>query len=129
MSYKHALTFIAAAALALSLGACGDKARKMDHAAAALAEYYASHPFEREWDVQTIAILDSDNKLLVKVQMNDENDVQRLKLLSRMEQFTVAKLGCPQMTPALLDALDGSRVWIQLHDAKEELTSSICPQN
>jgi len=129
MLNKTTLSLIATAGLLLALSACGDKAKKMDHAAAALAEYYASHPFEREWDVQTIAILDSENKLVVKVQMNGENDVQRIKLLSRMEQFTVAKLGCPEMSPTLLDALGGTRVWIELHDAKQELTSSICPQN
>lgn len=123
-----ALRYAAALAAMLSLGACGDSAGHMDEAAVALSEHYASHPPTNGWVVKNI-IQDNDNdKLVALVMITSDDDIQRLKMLSRMEQFTIAKLACPTMTPALRDTLGDTRVWVRLKTQKEELTASICPQ-
>ena len=118
---------IAIAAL-LSLDACGNNTN-IDDAAVALAEHYAINPPESGWTVESIIQDDKGGKLEALVVVNSEEDVLRIKMLSRMEQFTIAKLACPKMTPALQDALGKVRVWVHLQTpAKELLTSSICPE-
>lgn len=128
MSRFQIITLSIAALALAGVAGCSDKSSHMDEAAAALSEYFATHPFERDWSVETIAIMDADNKLVAKVLVNSDTDVGRLRLLSRMEQFTIAKLACPTMTPELRDALGDTRIWVQLVADGKELTSSICPR-
>ncbi|MCR4377111.1 MAG: hypothetical protein NUV50_03340 [Rhodospirillales bacterium] len=132
MFQTHPLTtlrsVIAIAAL-IGLNACGNSATDMDNAATALAEHYATNPPESGWTVESIIQDNKGAKLDALVVVNSEEDVLRIKMLSRMEQFTIAKLACPKMTPALQDALGKVRVWVHLQTpAKEQLTSSICPE-
>jgi len=108
--------------------ACSDSVN-LDQAASALTGYYAQHPPERNWVVETIKPDSENHKLVVDVMVEDETDVGHIKMLSRMEQFTIAKLACPTMTADLRTAIgDGTRVWVQLKAPKEILTRSICPE-
>lgn len=122
------LRFAAASAILLALGACGESASHMNQAAVALSEHYASYPPASGWTVESIIQDDKNEKLVAVVLVTSDTDIQRIKILSRMEQFTIAKLACPTMTPALRGALGKTRVWVRLKTPKEELTSSICPQ-
>lgn len=125
------MTFRSVIAIAAFFGltACGDNTTDMDNAAIALAEHYAANPPESGWTVESIIQDNKGAKLDAVVVVTSEEDVLRIKMLSRMEQFTIAKLACPQMTPALQDALGNVRVWVHLQTpAKEQLTSSICPE-
>ena len=107
---------------------CSDSTAHLNDAAAALSQYYAEHPFERDWQVTTIAILEQENKLVARVEINAEGDVARLRTLSSMEQFTVAKLACPAMTPDLRNAMGDTRIWVALTTGNKQITTSICPQ-
>jgi hypothetical protein len=101
----------------------------MDQAATALADYYSKFPPSSGWSVESIIQDNSGLKLDAMVTVTSDSDQQRIKMLSRMEQFTIAKLACPTMKPALREALGNIRVWVHLQDAKKkELASSICPQ-
>lgn len=117
-----------AATATLGLNACGNEAN-IDNAAVALAEHYAANPPESGWTVESIIQDNKGAKLEALVVVTSEEDVLRIKMLSRMEQFTIAKLACPKMTPALQESLGKVRVWVHLRTpAKELLTSSICPE-
>ena len=123
-----ALRSVAAAAAMLGLTACGESSADMDNAAKTLAKYYAAHPPESGWIVESLIQDNKDAKLVALVVVTSDADLQRIKMLSRMEQFTVAKLACPKMTPALQNALGKIRVWVHLQGPKKELlTSTICP--
>lgn len=127
--FKTALRSVAAVAVLLGIGACGNDSGNMDKAAAALAEHYASHPPESGWTVESIIQDNKNAKLVAIVLVAADADLQRIKMLSRMEQFTIAKLACPKMTPTLRDALGNVRVWVHLQDPKKVLlTASICPE-
>lgn len=127
MIAKFAKPLIAAAGLTALLG-CSDTSSNLDDAAAALSEYYAANPFKRDWHVSTIAKLTKENKLVARVEINAEGDVQRLRSLSSMEQFSVAKLACPNMTTDLRESLGDVRVWVALTTEDKQITTSICPK-
>lgn len=129
MTIRTSLKGLALLLPMLSIAACGESVSEMDSAANALADYYSKHPPESGWTVESIIQDNKGGKLDAIVLVSSETDVQRIKFLSRMEQFTIAKLACPAMTPALSDALGGVRIWVHLQtDQKEELTKSICPE-
>ena len=126
--FCSAIKCATAAAVLLGVGACGESTKSMDQASTALAEYYATHPPASGWTVESIIQDNQGAKLDTIVIVTSDTDVQRIKLLSRMEQFTVAKLACPTITPPLREALGKTRVWVHLKTVKkEDLTSSICP--
>lgn len=122
------LALPAVVALVLGLGACSDGV-PLSQAASALSAHYATHPLTREWKVETVKPDSENDKLVVEIMVMDETDVGHIKSLSRMEQFSVAKLACPTMNPKLRTAIGSdARVWVYLKTQKETLTSSICPQ-
>lgn len=124
-----AIRCVTATTMLFGVGACGESATSMDQASTALAEYYAAHPPASGWTVESIVQDNQGVKLDTIVIVTSDTDVQRIKMLSRMEQFTIAKLACPTITPPLRDALGKARVWVHLKTAKkEDLTSSICPE-
>lgn len=126
--YCSAMRYVAATTVLLGAGACGESATSMDQASNVLAEYYATHPPASGWTVESIIQDNQGAKLDTIVIVTSDSDVQRIKMLSRMEQFTIAKLACPTITPPLRDALGETRVWVHLKTVKkEDLTSSICP--
>jgi len=129
-TYMRAITTLTALAglLSLSLSACGDS-ENLVQAAGVLSEHYTAHPPPHGWTVEAVNPERDTDKLVVEVLISSDADIQRIKMLSRMEQFTVAKLACPEMTPALRTAIGAKvRVWVQLKTAKEILTASICPE-
>lgn len=111
----------------MSVAACGDSS-SIDNAISALSVHYAITPPNQKWELASIKPA-SDSKLIdVVVNVTSESDVSYLKTLSRMEQFTVAKLACPTATPELKAALGKNlRVWVHLYAQNKEMTSSICP--
>ena len=116
------------ATLILSISACGDNGPSLQKAAAALASHYTSHPPDRGWKVETVSPDIESGKLMVEVSVTSENDIAHIKGLSRMEQFSVAKLACPTLTPTLRAAIGTkARVWVHLKTKKKTLTTSICP--
>lgn len=127
---RSAIRYGTAVSVLLSVSACGESGTKhMDQASTVLAEHYATHPPASGWTVESIIQDNEGSKLDTIVIVTSDSDVQRIKMLSRMEQFTIAKLACPAITPTLRNALGKTRVWVHLKTAKkEDLTSSICPQ-
>ncbi len=131
MAHFISKSLLAALSLPLFLGACGDGGDDRDQLAQdarALSRYYADHPSDRGWKVLGITMDPNEAKLVVQVLVSSESDVDRIKSLSRMEQFSAAKYACPEMTDGLRAALDkNTRIWIRLQTGKKELTRSICP--
>ena len=111
------------------LVACGESSEeKMEKAIQSLKSYYAAHSPPRGWSVSHIAA-DADDKLRVDIKINSESDINQIKSRSRMDQFQIAKLGCPTATPALKKTIhDKTRVWVRLISNSEELALSICPK-
>ncbi|HEY9164353.1 MAG TPA: hypothetical protein VIN57_07055 [Magnetovibrio sp.] len=128
--FTSAIHYGTALGVLLAIGACGESStNQMDQASTTLAEHYATHPPASGWTVESIIQDNKGSKLDTIVIVTSDTDVQRIKMLSRMEQFTIAKLACPTITPALRDALGKTRVWVHLQTSKkEDLTSSICPE-
>lgn len=130
MTRSATLSLLTALSLTLFIGACGDGRDQLAHDATALDRYYADHPSDRGWKVLGISIDPNEAKLVVQVLVTSESDVNRIKSLSRMKQFSAAKYACPEMTPNLRAALDkNTRIWIRLQTRKKELARSICPGN
>lgn len=113
--------------LMLGVSACGEDA-DLNQSANALNDYYATHPPARGWTVNSVSPDLNSGKLIVEVLVTSQKDVDHIKTLSRMEQFAIAKLPCPTMTPELRAAIsEDTRVWIHLKSEKAAITSSICP--
>lgn len=121
--------WIAALSVLLGLGACGeDSTRPLKEAVPVFVDYYATHPLTNGWKVKGIMPDFASGRLVVQVVVTSDADVSHIKSLSRMEQFSVAKIACPTMSPALQDAIGSkARVWVQLKTKKEVLTTSVCP--
>jgi len=110
------------------LVACGEDNTGNEAAAKALEAYYSAHPLDTGWEVQSVSLSKDDN-LRVNMLVGSEEAVQQIKTRSRMEQFGIARLGCPKPTPELQVAVGPiMRIWVHLHAENKELTSSICPQ-
>ena len=128
MSLRPTTPLLAALALTLLLGACGDSTERLSQEAQALEKHYAENPPDRGWKVLGVSFDAKDDKLVVQVLVTSEADVNQIKSFSRMEQFSSAKHACPEMTPKLRAAIDKkTRIWVRLQTKKKELTSSICP--
>lgn len=120
---------LAVLSLALSIGACGDDG-DLNRATAALSKHLTENPPVRGWKILSVAPQANADTLMVDVLVSSDADIEHIKALSRMEQFSVAKLACPAMTPALHEALGPkTRIWVRLQSKKEILTASICPQS
>jgi len=121
------LKLIALMAL-FGLVACGDSQKQAENAIKALADNYAKNPLPRGWKLLSITPDVQSFKLNVDVLVTSDKDINSLKMLSRMEQFSVAKLGCPLMHAGLQQAIGSStRIWVHLRANNKELTASICP--
>ena len=128
MTHTMTRSLLAALSLPLFLSACGDGRDQLAQDAATLGRYYVDHPSDRGWKVLGITVDPNEAKLVVQVLVTSESDVNRIKSLSRLEQFSAAKYACPKMTAELRAVLDkNTRIWIRLQTGKKELTSSICP--
>ena len=124
---RKTAALVISTALMLSVSACGDDI-DLNQSANALNDYYASHPPARGWTVNSVSPDLNAGKLIVEVLVTSQKDVDHIQTLSRMEQFAIAKLPCPSMTPALSTAIGkDTRVWIHLKSEKAAITSSICP--
>ena len=121
--------FLAVIVSGASLIACGGSSdEEMDKAIKSLNSYYVTHAPPRGWSVKHIAS-DEDHKLRIDMLIDSHNDVNLIKSRSRMDQFTIAKLGCPKANQALKETIHGkTRVWVRLITKTEELTLSICPK-
>lgn len=130
MTRSITIPLFAALSLTLFIGACGgDDRDHLAHDATVLDKHYADHPSDRGWKILGISIDPNEAKLVVQVLVATESDVNRIKSLSRMEQFSAAKYACPKMTPDLRATLDkNTRIWIRLQTRKKELARSICPR-
>ena len=128
MAHAQLSRLIVTAAVFLACAGCSDSAEHLNQAADALRQHYAVHPLDREWAVRAIEAQQDDDKLTVHILVQSETDVARLRAMSRMEQFSAAKLACPVMSPALRQALDKTRVWVTLSANGKTITSSLCPQ-
>jgi len=125
---KTVVSMAAAFSLMLGLGACGDNAEQTQHAASMISDHYKQNPPKRDWQVLSVYPDIENNKLMVQIQVTSEQDVNKIKSLSRMDQLAVAKLACPMMFKELRDSLDSTRVWVELRANNKSLITSICPK-
>ena len=116
----------AAFSLMLGLSACGDNVEELNHATSIIAKHYKQNPPSRDWQVLSVRPDYDGKKVLVQINVTAEQDVNRLKSISRMDQLAVAKLACPMMFDELRTALGSNRVWVELRSANKNLTTSIC---
>lgn len=124
---RKTAALVISTALMLSVSACGEDI-DLNQSANALNDYYATHPPARGWTVNSVSPDLNAGKLIVEVLVTSQKDVDHIKALSRMEQFAIAKLPCPSMTPELRTAIGkDARVWVHLKSEKAAITSSICP--
>ncbi|WP_132938990.1 hypothetical protein [Varunaivibrio sulfuroxidans] len=111
---------------AVTLSACGENSHA-GKVAQWLKGYYAENPPNGNWVAREVRA-ESGKKIIVDVLIPSQQQVDQIKKLSRMEQFTVAKLACPKNGVEIQKAYrEGITVWIQLNAKSEALTRSICP--
>lgn len=112
---------------AVVLSACGDSPHAADTFAQWLKDYYAENPPNGNWVARDVHA-EAGKKIVVDVLIPSQKQVDQVKKLSRMEQFTVAKLACPKDGVEIQKAYrEGITVWIQLNAKSEALTGSVCP--
>ncbi|MDH5187891.1 MAG: hypothetical protein OEW37_02910 [Rhodospirillaceae bacterium] len=71
---------------------------------------------------------ENDQKLVVDMRVLSESDLNKIASVSRMQQFAIAKLGCPITSDDLRNKIGkNTEVWIRLNSDTEVLTLSICP--
>ena len=111
------------------VSACGDSGSGTNaNAIKSLKSYYASHPHPRGWSVKKVS-LNAKKDLHVNVKINSKSDINQIKARSRMDQFKIAKSGCPKATKELRKSIQGkTRIWVHLLTDEGELTFSVCPK-
>lgn len=124
---KTLISMAAAFSLMLGLSACGDNTEQLNKAAKLVADHYRQNPPSRNWRVLSVKAVIPDDKVMVQVLVTEEKDVNRIKMLSRMDQLHVAKLACPLMFDDLRTQLgNNTRIWIELKANNKVLVTSIC---
>lgn len=111
-----------------ALSACGDGGQ-IDAQSQWLASYYHDNPPNGNWVAREVRS-EGAKKIAVYVSIPSQKQISQVKRLSRMEQFTVAKLACPKEVAEIQKMYrEGITVWIHLMDKNETLTVSVCPHN
>lgn len=125
IKFFSVILFVSATATLVT--GCGDDAPNSKDSIKSLKEYYAASPTNTGWELIRITA-DGSQKLVVDMLVTSESDLNKIASVSRMQQFAIAKLGCP-ITSADLKSKIGknTEVWVRLNSSKEILTLSICP--
>jgi len=118
--------FIVAATAVLMTG-CGESAPNINDSIKSLKGYYLNSPPNTGWEIMRITA-ENDQKLIVDMRVISESDLNKIASVSRMQQFAIAKLGCPITSDDLRNKIGkNTEVWIRLNSDTEVLTLSICP--
>ena len=125
MNPRYIGTLLLPLVLVLQVSGCSDDAATQADAVA-LNTYYKSNPPPRGWKVKTITP-ESSGKIVVDILVTSASDLNMIGSISRMQQFTVAKQGCPSAAALHSVLSGGSSVWVQLRSKTKVLTQTVCP--
>ncbi|MBL4748017.1 MAG: hypothetical protein JKY17_04360 [Magnetovibrio sp.] len=130
MNFKKTIISMAMAfSLMLGLSACGDNTQNLQKSADLIFAQYKEHPPSRGWKVLSVHPDAKNNKLLVQILVTAQQDVNKLKSISRMDQLVVAKISCPKASKELSASLGSdTRIWIELRTNHTSLITSLCPK-
>ena len=116
-----------AVSISVLLGGCGGGAVDVADSIKELKNYYLKSPPNTGWEIMTISA-ENEQKLIVDMRVISESDLNKIASVSRMQQFAIAKLGCPITSDDLRSKIGkDTEVWVRLNSSTEVLTFSICP--
>ncbi len=126
---RTAARFTAIAMLGVTISACGDDGINPQEAEQLLKAHFKQHPPKRDWKVMDV-FANTKGELVINIDVKSDADVRLIKSKSSMERFNIARMVCPQATPALQAVMNSEiRIWVRLRTDKEELIKSICPHD
>ncbi len=126
-SIKSSLVIFIIATTAVLMTGCGEDAPKVSDSIKSLKSYYLNSPLNTGWEIIKISA-ENDQKLVVDMRVISESDLNKIASVSRMQQFAIAKLGCPITSDDLRNKIGkDTEVWVRLNSATKILTLSICP--
>lgn len=124
---KTILSMVTAFSLMLGLSACGDNGAELENTANIVSQHYDENPPKRGWKVLSVQPVPKENKVQIQILVTQQQDIDKLKSLSRMDQLAVAKLSCPMRFEELRTALGSkNRLWVELRANNKSLVNSIC---
>jgi hypothetical protein len=102
VKHRHGLALLSCLIL---LAGCGESEDAAQKGAAMLRAYYSQKPLDFGWEVTRIERV-ADGELRIDVLVNDENVVNQIKIRSRMDQMSIARLACPDAEHPFLKSLN-----------------------
>lgn len=113
----------------LVLAGCGDekKHKQVEAATSWLQSFYAEHPVQNGWNVQSISA--NENRVSINVSIPVKRHVEILKSRTRMQQAAIIKqMVCPPFETEIWTMItDKVEIWVGLNDEEELVASATCP--